>query len=149
MKNYKLFFKIILAIVVLIVFFVFGPFSAFHNGAIVLIDDQNKIILKIEHTNQISISIPSREGIQITDPEIINQVKDLFNENALIECTDCTLDRPLYIAFYNDDREMGFLISENNLINIDGTKYKLSAAVFDEINRLYLTYKYNLTVPQN
>lgn len=109
--------------------------------------DKDEISLKFENTKSIGIcdvvSSDSNSTVNIKDPEIINQIESLFNKTSFIKCTTQAPIRAqnLYISFYNDSSSIGLFVYVNDIVDIDGTKYKSEDITFDAINTFYLKYK--------
>lgn len=110
--------------------------------------DRDEISLKLENTKSIGISDPvssdSNSTVNIKDPEIIKQIESLFNKTSFIKCTTQapTRARCLLVSFYNDSgSSLSLFVIANDIVDIDGTKYKSEDITFDAINTLYLKYK--------
>ncbi len=141
MRNCKLGMSIIFTIVALIAFSACGKEALSHKGDDVIPKDNDEFAFKIENTKSIDIydivSSDSNNNVSITDPEIIEQLERLFNETTYVESTNPILTTSLYIKFCNDVNNISFFIYANDVVDIEGKKYKSSDAIFDEINRLY------------
>jgi hypothetical protein len=110
--------------------------------------DKDKISLKLENTKCIGICDPvssdSNSTINIKDPEIIKQIESLFTKTSFIKCTSQapTQARCLLVSFYIDSSSsISLFVIVNDIVDIDGIKYKSEDITFDAINTLYLKYK--------
>lgn len=145
MKNHKIGISIMFAVVLLIVFFPWEKDNLSNQGEGVITKDNNEITLKIENTESIDIynviSSDSSSGVNFTDSETINQLENLYNKTTFIKSTESVETTSRYIKFRKDNNDFSFIIYSNDIVDIDGTKYKSSDGIFDEINRLYIKYK--------
>lgn len=145
MKNHKLGVSIMFAVVLLVALFPWGKDNLSNQGEGVITKDNNEITLKIENTKSIDIynviSSDSSSGVNFTDSETINQLENLFNKTTFIKSTESVETTSRYVKFRKDNNDLSFFIYANDIVDIDGTKYKSNDAIFDEINRLYIKYK--------
>lgn len=123
--------------------------SSKNEGDNVISKDKNEISLKIENTKTIGISNPvssdSNDSVNITDPEIINEIENLFSKTSFIKCTAQEPIRAdsLFVSFRNDDdsRSICLFVYTNGIMNIDGIKYKSEDITFDAINTYFLNWQ--------
>jgi len=125
--------------------------SSKNEGQNVISKDKDEISLKIENTKNIGIydivSSRSNSIVHITDPEIINHLESLFNNTTFIKCAtqEHIRAQSFFISFYNDSSSISLFLHTNDIVDIDGTKYKSEDITFDEINKLYLEKKKSCT----
>ncbi|AHF09055.1 MULTISPECIES: hypothetical protein [Dehalobacter] len=144
-KKYKVLCGILFLVILVIILAACGNTNSLNEGENVISKDKDNISLKIKNTKSISIhdivSSSSNSIVHITDPEIINQMESLFNKASFIKCTDSIQAPLLYINFSNDSSSISFFVYANDIVDIDGTKYKSKDITFDAINMFYLKKK--------
>ncbi|ACL21518.1 hypothetical protein [Desulfitobacterium hafniense] len=112
---------------------------------------EDEISLEINNTKRISIydivSSDSNNNTHFTDPAIIKQIEDLFNKTSFLKCEDNSIQGySLFITFSNDtfssdSNSLHFFVYANDIVDIDGIKYKSRDSIFDAINDFYLQKK--------
>lgn len=146
-ERYRVLWGILFSVILVIILAASGIHKSSNEGENMISKDKDEISLKLENTKCIGICDPvssdSNSTVNIKDPEIIKQIESLFNKTSFIKCTTQapTRARCLYISFYNDSSSIGLFVIANDIVDIDGTKYKSEDITFDAINTLYLKYK--------
>ncbi|AHF09820.1 MULTISPECIES: hypothetical protein [Dehalobacter] len=141
-EKYRIVCGILFLVILVIILAACGNPNLLNKGEITISKDKDNISLKIENTKSISIhdiaSSSSNCIVHITDPEIINQMESLFNKTSFIKCTDSIQTPLLYINFSNDSGSISFFVYANDIVDIDGIKYKSKDITFDAVNTFYL-----------
>ncbi|KGP76889.1 hypothetical protein JT05_02025 [Desulfosporosinus sp. Tol-M] len=147
-ERYRVLWGILLSIILVIILSACGSHNSSNEGGNMLSKDKDKISLKLENTKCIGICDPvssdSNSTINIKDPEIIKQIESLFTKTSFIKCTSQapTQARCLLVSFYIDSSSsISLFVIVNDIVDIDGIKYKSEDITFDAINTLYLKYK--------
>ena len=147
-ERYRVLCGIIFSVMLVIILAACGSHNSSNEGGNVISKDKDEISLKLENTKSIGIfdvvSSDSNSTVNIKDPEIINQIESLFNKTSFIKCTtqEPTRARCLLVSFYNDSSSsISLFVIANDIVDIDGIKYKSEEITFDAINTLYLKYK--------
>lgn len=146
-ERYRALCGILFSVMLVIILSACGSHNSSNEGGNVISKDKDEISLKLENTKCIGIcdvvSSDSNSTVNIKDPEIINQIESLFNKTSFIKCIiqAPTRARNLFITFYNDSSSISLFVCSNDIVDIDGTKYKSEDITFDAINAFYLKYK--------
>ncbi|MHB8076725.1 MAG: hypothetical protein ACYDGZ_23560 [Desulfosporosinus fructosivorans] len=146
-EKHRVLCGILFSVMLVIILAACGSYNSSNEGGNVISNDNDEISLKLENTKCIGIcdvvSSDSNSTVNIKDPEIINQIENLFNKTSFIKCTTQapTRARNLFISFYNDNSSISLFVYVNDIVDIDGTKYKSEDITFDAINTFYLKYK--------
>lgn len=148
LERYRVLGGILFSVILVIILAASGIHKSSNEGENMISKDKNEISLKLKNTKSIGIydviSSDSNDNAHIKDPEIINQIESLFNKTSFIKCTTQapTRERCLLVSFYNDSSSsISLFVIANDIVDIDGTKYKSEDITFDAINTLYLKYK--------
>ena len=148
--RYRVLWGILFSVMLVIILAASGIHKSSNEGENMISKDRDEISLKLENTKSIGISDPvssdSNSTVNIKDPEIIKQIESLFNKTSFIKCTTQapTRARCLFISFYNDSSSICLFVIANDIVDIDGTKYKSEDITFNAINTFYLKYKNGL-----
>jgi L-cystine transport system substrate-binding protein len=147
-ERYRALCGILFSVMLLIILSACGSHKSSNEGESMISKDKDEISFKLKNTKSIGIydviSSDSNDNAHIKDPEIINQIESLFNKTSFIKCTTQTPTqaRCLLVSFYIDSSSsISLFVIVNDIVDIDGIKYKSDDITFDAINTLYLKYK--------
>lgn len=111
-----------------------------NNDEAVVTISSNEITVYIENTKNIDIydvlSSDSNNNVNIVDSEKIKELESLFNKSVYTESTERIESPSLYVKFRSDKEELSFFVYANDIVDIDGIKYKSSEAIFEKIKTL-------------
>src|SRR5665648_1082206 len=146
-ERYRVLWGILFSVILVIILAASGIHKSSNEGGNMISKDKDEISLKLENTKCIGIcdvvSSDSNSTVNITDPEIINQIENLFNKTSFIKCTIQAPTRALilFISFYNDSSSISLFVYANDIVDNNGTKYKAEDITLNAIYTFYLSYK--------
>lgn len=143
--TYKKAFSILLTITLLMALTGCTKENLAKESQVVVTNNTDEVTVKIENTKSIDIydviSSDSNNVVNISDPDVIKQLEGLFNKSAYTKSTESIQNPSLYVKFSSDEADLSFFVYANDMVDMDGTKYKSKEAIFDAINKVYMNQK--------
>ena len=116
-----------------------------NKGASGILENKDETKVKIGTIKSIDIydliSSNSHNNAHITDLNALNKTNEMFEKVAFEKCIDSPQTPSLYVKFSSTNSEISFFIFSNDIVDINGTKYKSVDVTYDMINKLYQAYK--------